>query len=58
MVRYQRRISGPLLDRIDIFADVPRVDYEKLADDAVGESSEAVLALTGAAWCTSRRRLR
>jgi len=42
VVRYQRRISGPLLDRIDIFADVPRVDYEKLADDAVGESSEAV----------------
>jgi len=42
VVRYQRRISGPLLDRIDIFVDVPRVDYEKLADDAVGEPSEAV----------------
>lgn len=26
--RYQRRISGPMLDRIDIFVDVPRVDYE------------------------------
>ncbi len=31
--RYQKRISGPLLDRIDIFAEVPRVEYEKLAED-------------------------
>ncbi len=29
--RYQKRISGPLLDRIDIFVEVPRVEYEKLA---------------------------
>jgi magnesium chelatase family protein len=42
VLRYQKRISGPLLDRIDIFVDVPRVEYEKLADDAVGEASEAV----------------
>ena len=35
--RYQKRISGPLLDRIDIHVEVPRVDYEKLATDAVGE---------------------
>ncbi len=40
--RYQRRISGPLLDRIDIFVEVPRVDYEKLAADATGEPSSAV----------------
>lgn len=40
--RYQKRISGPLLDRIDIFVEVPRVDYEKLADDRMGEASEAV----------------
>ena len=40
--RYSKRISGPLLDRIDIFADVPRVDYEKLAGDASGEPSAAV----------------
>ena len=29
--RYRRRLSGPLLDRIDIHLDVPRVPYEKLA---------------------------
>ena len=37
VTRYRHRISGPLLDRIDIFVDVPRVDYDKLAD---GDSSE------------------
>ncbi|MCC7364302.1 MAG: YifB family Mg chelatase-like AAA ATPase [Dehalococcoidia bacterium] len=40
--RYQRRISGPLLDRIDLFVDVPRVDYEKLAAAKRGEPSAAV----------------
>ena len=40
--RYQKRISGPLLDRIDIFVEVPHVEYEKLAGDGAGESSEKV----------------
>ena len=40
--KYQKRISGPLLDRIDIFVEVPRVEYEKLTADAVGEESSAV----------------
>ncbi len=31
IMRYQKRNSGPLLDRIDIHIEVPRVDYEKLA---------------------------
>jgi len=42
VTRYSKRISGPLLDRIDIFVDVPRVEYEKLADDRFGEGSEKV----------------
>jgi magnesium chelatase family protein len=39
--RYQKRISGPLLDRIDTRSDieVPRVEYEKLSDDRLGEPS-------------------
>ncbi len=42
--RYQRRISGPLMDRMDIFVDVPRVEYEKLVEPAVAESSADVRA--------------
>ncbi len=38
-MRYQNRISGPLLDRIDIHVEVPRVDYEKLSSDRAGETS-------------------
>jgi magnesium chelatase family protein len=40
--KYQKRLSGPLLDRIDIFVDVPHIDYEKLADNRLGEKSEKV----------------
>jgi magnesium chelatase family protein len=40
--KYQRRISGPLMDRIDIFVDVPRVEYEKLVEPAMAESSADV----------------
>jgi magnesium chelatase family protein len=42
--RYQKRISGPLLDRIDIHIEVPRVDYQKLTDERMGEPSEAIRA--------------
>ncbi len=55
--RYQKRISGPLLDRIDIFVEVPRVDYEKLADDVDGESSEAVRQRVENARAIQRQRL-
>ncbi|NOZ05878.1 MAG: YifB family Mg chelatase-like AAA ATPase [Chloroflexi bacterium] len=40
--RYQKRISGPLLDRIDIHLEVPRVDYDKLSSDRLGEPSAAI----------------
>ena len=39
---YQKRISGPLLDRIDIHVQVPRVDYGKLSDERYGETSERI----------------
>lgn len=35
VTKYQKRISGPLLDRIDIHVEVSRVDYEKLNGDRV-----------------------
>jgi len=54
--RYQKRISGPLLDRIDMFVQVPRVDYEKLSDDRVGESSEVVRSRVERARAIQRER--
>ena len=42
VTRYQKRVSGPLLDRIDIHVDVPDVDFEKLGSDRLGESSEDI----------------
>ena len=42
--RYRARISGPLLDRIDIQVEVPAVKYKELADRADGESSAAIRA--------------
>jgi magnesium chelatase family protein len=44
VTRYQKRISGPMLDRIDIHIEVPRVDHLKLTDSRLGESSEAIRA--------------
>jgi magnesium chelatase family protein len=43
-MRYQKRISGPLLDRIDIHIEVPSVDYEKLADKRNVEDSKTTCA--------------
>jgi magnesium chelatase family protein len=40
--RYQRRISGPFIDRVDIFVEVPHIDYEKLTDHRLGEPSDKV----------------
>ena len=40
--RYQSKLSGPLLDRIDIHVDVPRVDYDKLMGSDKSESSETI----------------
>ena len=54
--RYQKRISGPLLDRIDIHIEVPRVEYEKLSDERLGEPSETIRARVEAARQRQRQR--
>jgi len=56
VTKYQKRISGPLLDRIDIHIEVPRVDYEKLSGDRVGESSEAIRGRVQAARDIQNKR--
>lgn len=55
--RYQKRISGPLLDRIDIYVEVPRIEYEKLTDNTLGEASAAVQACVEAARKVQQHRL-
>ena len=57
VTRYHKRISGPLLDRIDIFIEVPRVEYEKLSDSRPGESSEMVRSRVDKARQIQRERL-
>lgn len=56
--RYQQRLSGPLLDRIDIHIEVPRVDYDKLTDDRRGEPSAAIRERVEAARERQRDRFR
>jgi magnesium chelatase family protein len=56
VTKYQKRISGPLLDRIDIHVEVPRVEYEKLSEARLGESSATVRERVEAA--RSRQRVR
>jgi magnesium chelatase family protein len=56
VTKYQKRISGPLLDRIDIHIEVPRVDYEKLSGDRMGEPSECIRARVQAARNIQRER--
>ncbi len=40
--RYQRRVSGPILDRIDMHLDVPRIESQQLLHVAYGESSALI----------------
>ena len=56
VTKYQKRISGPLLDRIDIHIQVPRVEYEKLSDQRVGEPSKVVRSRVEAARDRQRTR--
>jgi len=42
VTKYQSRLSGPFLDRVDIFVEVPRVDYEKLSGNHCGEKSASI----------------
>jgi len=54
--RYQRRISGPLLDRIDLRADVPALNWEELAGDRVEERTAEVRSRVLEARARATRR--
>jgi len=42
IVRYRSKISGPLMDRIDIHIAVPAVKYREISSDAPAESSDSI----------------
>ncbi|WP_322494443.1 YifB family Mg chelatase-like AAA ATPase [Chloroflexus sp.] len=56
--RYQRRVSGPLLDRIDIHVEAPRINYDKLSHHWPGEPSAVVRERVIAARRRQSERLR
>ena len=54
--KYLRRISGPLLDRIDIHIEVPRLKDQELVNQPTGENSAAIRARVERAREVQRRR--
>jgi magnesium chelatase family protein len=54
--RYQRKISGPIMDRIDMWIEVAEVDHEKLANQSDGEASETVRTRVQDARNTQHKR--
>ncbi len=49
VTKYKKRISGPLLDRIDIHIEVPRFDYYTLSGDRIRKTSATIRARVQAA---------
>ncbi|HSX02321.1 MAG TPA: YifB family Mg chelatase-like AAA ATPase [Candidatus Saccharimonadia bacterium] len=49
IIQYQKRLSGPLLDRIDLIIEVQPVNHEELVRRQPGESSQAIAARVAAA---------
>jgi magnesium chelatase family protein len=42
IINYRKKISGPIIDRIDLHIEVPRIKFEKLSDLNIGESSASI----------------
>lgn len=42
IITYRKRLSGPLIDRIDLHLEVPRLNYEKMAGESRGERSDYI----------------
>lgn len=56
VMRYQKRASGPLLDRIDLHIEVPRIPFDKLEQDMPSEASSAIRERVQRARDTQSRR--
>jgi len=58
LLRYKKKISGPILERIDLWLDVPRIEHEKLSGLPTGETSESVRNRVEKARTLQRKRLK
>ncbi len=58
VIKYQRKISGPILDRIDLHVEVPRIKFEKLAGDSLQETSENIRARVEKARTIQKERFK
>ena len=56
ITKYRNKISGPLLDRIDIHVEVPSVKYKEMAGEATGEPSEKIRTRVEEARAAQRYR--
>lgn len=56
--KYQKKISGPLLDRIDLHVEVPRLSYEKMSENAEAENSASVKQKVEKARAIQRERFK
>lgn len=54
--KYLAKVSGPLLDRLDIHIEVPQVDFKKLSDEERGESSAEIKKRVNAARAIQTKR--
>lgn len=56
IIRYKKKISGPILDRFDLQVWVPRVKVENLMEQSIGESSESIKSRVISAREIQRKR--
>lgn len=57
IIKYQRKISGPILDRIDLHVEVPRIKFEKLTADFEAEDSQKIRTRVDKARDIQKKRL-
>lgn len=58
IIKYQKKISGPLLDRIDLCIEVPRIKFDKLSSEELEESSEDIQKRVEAARQIQKERFK
>jgi len=56
IINYKKKISGPIIDRIDLHVEVPRVNFDKLNSETMSEESPAIKKRIEAARCIQKKR--